>query len=74
MRAGQCSQQSGQRNVPQQPGSRTVLTQMKNSGNTDSLVMGLLLKAMVATGARARNSRIFLASSGSLENAMNAGK
>lgn len=47
---------------------------MRNSGNTDSLVMGLLLKVMVATGAKARNRRIFLASSGRLENAMNAGK
>lgn len=59
---------------PSSLGAGPVLTQMKDSGNTDSLVMGLLLKAMVATGARARNSRIFLASSGSLENAMNAGK
>lgn len=47
---------------------------MTNSGRTASLVMGLPVKATVATGAKPKNSLILLASSGSIENAMNAGK
>lgn len=51
-----------------------ALTQMKPSCTTDSLVMGLEENATVATGAKAKNNLILLASSGSMENAMNAGK
>lgn len=51
-----------------------ALTQMRNSGRTDSLVMGLPVNATVATGAKPKNSLILPASSGSVENAMNAGK
>lgn len=40
----------------------------------DSLAMGLEANATVATGAKPRNNLILLASSGSVENAMNAGK
>jgi len=47
---------------------------MRKSGRTDSWVIGLLVNATVATGAKPKNIRILLASSGSVENAMNAGK
>lgn len=46
---------------------------MTASGRKDSLVMGLPVKATVATGANPKNSLILLASFGSVENAMNAG-
>lgn len=36
--------------------------------------MGLVVNATVATGAKPKNNLILLASSGSVENAMNAGK
>lgn len=52
----------------------SVLTQMRKLGRTDSLAMGLLAKATVATGAKPKNNLILLASSGRVENAMNAGK
>lgn len=51
-----------------------ALTQNRNSGRTDILVMGLAVNATVATGAKPKNNLILLASSGSVENAMNAGK
>lgn len=51
-----------------------LLTQMRNSGITDNLVMGLLVNPTVATGARAKNILILLASSGIVEKAMNAEK
>lgn len=47
---------------------------MRNSGITDNLVMGLLVNPTVATGARAKNILILLASSGIVEKAMNAKK
>lgn len=47
---------------------------MSDSGRTAILVMGLLVKAVVATGAKPKKRRILLASSGSAEKAMNAGK
>lgn len=47
---------------------------MRTSGSTDSLVMGLDVNAIVATGAKPKNSLIFLATSGRVENAMNAVK
>ena len=69
MRADECGPQWGHEDEP----AGRSLTHMRNSGKTDSLVMGLLLKAMVATGAKATNKRILLATSGRLEKAMNAG-
>lgn len=50
------------------------LTHMRTSGSIDSLVMGLDVNAIVATGAKPKNSLIFLATSGRVENAMNAVK
>ena len=50
-----------------------VFSHIRKSGRNDSLVMGLLAKATVATGARPTNSLILLASSGMLENARKAG-
>lgn len=47
---------------------------MRASGRMDSLVIGLSVNATVATGAKPKKSLILLASSGSAENAMNAGK
>lgn len=45
---------------------------MRKSGNNESLVMGLLVKATVATGASPKNILILLASSGMLEKATKA--
>lgn len=45
---------------------------MRNSGIKDNLVMGLFVSATVATGARAKNILILLASSGIVEKAMKA--
>lgn len=50
------------------------LTRINASGRMDSLTMGLEANATVATGANPRNNLILLASSGSVENATNAGK
>lgn len=47
---------------------------MRKSGSTESFVMALAVKLTVATGAKPTNNLILLASSGSEENAMNAGK
>ncbi len=47
---------------------------MRHSGISDNLLMGLLVNPTVATGARAKNILILLASSGIVEKAMNAKK
>lgn len=45
---------------------------MRKSGKMESLLMGLAVKATVATGARPKNILILLASSGMEENATKA--
>lgn len=72
-KGGQWIQQTGG-GVNRQVSPGLILTHMRNSGSTDSLVMGLAVNAIVATGAKPKNNLIFLATSGRVENAMNPGK
>lgn len=51
-----------------------ALTQIRKSGIMDNLTIGLCAYFTVATGARAKNILILLASSGMVENAMKARK
>lgn len=51
-----------------------TLTQISDSLRTLSLLIGLSVKATVATGARAKNILILLASSGIVEKAIKATK